>query len=182
MLSLDHNEHIILKIRKHWFLLAVHVVILTALFILPLILARVVAYFNILHFGGNAAALAAVFVGIWLLALWISFFSFWTTFYFDVWVVTNKRIIDIDQRRLFNREIATMRLDRIQDIVIEVRGILASVLNLGVLKVQSAGESQEFVMTGVAEPYKVKDAIARLANQAAEAIKTVRLEGAEVKK
>ena len=35
-------------------------------------------------------------IALWLLIGWILFWQFWTLYYMDMWVVTNKRLIDID--------------------------------------------------------------------------------------
>jgi len=168
MITLEKDEKIIMKIRKHSLLVVWEVLMLSVLFFMPFILIRIISLLGIIQFQGNILYLTFALGGIWLLFLWISFFSFWTGLYFDVWIITNYRVIDIDQKRLFHREIATIRFSHIQDVVVEIKGILASFFDYGTIRVQSAGTQQEFVMHYVAKPYDAKDAILRLIHKDTE--------------
>jgi hypothetical protein len=66
---------------------------------------------------GQFYTLFAFFFILWVLTLWIFFFLDWTKYYLDVWYVTQKRIIIIDQKALFDREISNVRFDKIQDVL-----------------------------------------------------------------
>jgi uncharacterized membrane protein YdbT with pleckstrin-like domain len=92
--------------------------------------------------------------------LWLSFFINWTKYYLDVWYVTEKRIIAVDQRGIFNRGISNLRFDKIQDVTIDVKGFIATLLNYGNVKVQTAGEDNyEFSMSVVSNPENVRKVI-----------------------
>ena len=60
--------------------------------------------------------------------------------FLNAWVLTNRRITTIKQRRFFNREVSSLLLPRIQDVTTNVTGVLPSLLGIGDIKVQSAGE------------------------------------------
>ena len=77
----------------------------------------------------------------------------------DVWILTDRKIIDIEQLSLFSREVSEFRLDRVQDITVEVRGIISTMLKFGTLHVQTAGATREFVIKNIPDPYKVRDII-----------------------
>ena len=98
-------------------------------------------------------------ISIWTLIAWIKLFTIWTDYYLDVWFITNKRIIDIEQKGFFRREISTFRMERIQDITIEIKGILQTFLDFGDIHVQTAGESQEFIIRGIGHPKQIKEII-----------------------
>ena len=173
-LHLDTDERVILEVRKHWIVFAGYSVglFLTSLFppaifiFLRLFIPKVFSFITI---PGNVSALYLFFYSLWLLFLWILFFIDWTTYYFDVWYITEKRIIAIDQRHLFDREVSNLRFDKIQDISIETRGFVASFLDFGNLRVQTASEDEsDFSMSTVRHPDEIRRIIFNLQNKASE--------------
>ena len=78
-------------------------------------------------------------------------------FYYDVWIITNWRIIDCDQQGLFRRNISSiLNLDHIQDIQTTVVGIIKTVLDYGNIEVQTAAAKREFIFEDVAHPRQVE--------------------------
>ena len=71
-------------------------------------------------------------------------------------VITNQHIVDIDQIGLFNRKVATLRLEEIQDISASVRGPMQIVLKYGTIIIQTAGERENFVFDFVPNPYELE--------------------------
>ena len=98
---------------------------------------------------------------LWIQILWIMFFITWTNYYLDVILVTNKRVVDIEQLGLFSRDIAEIRLESIQDIKSEVLGFISSLFKMGNLHIQSAGQTKEILLRNMPEPEKIKDAISK---------------------
>jgi uncharacterized membrane protein YdbT with pleckstrin-like domain len=103
-----------------------------------------------------------VFLGVYLTAfvgllLWMHFFSVWTDHWLDAWVVTNKRVIDIEQRGFFSRQVSSFPIERIQDVTFESTGVLATWLGYGDVRIQTASLSSDFIMRGVGDPAKVKE-------------------------
>ena len=85
-----------------------------------------------------ASHIALILVA-FVILFWTSFFYAWTKNYLDIWYVTTKHIVAINQKDLFQREDAFMELTRIQDVFFEKEGFLSTLLGYGTLKVQSAG-------------------------------------------
>jgi hypothetical protein len=165
-LNLDPGENVILEVRKHWIVFVGNAISLVFSALLPFILLSLIKIFipGLLNIGisvpGNFSALFLFFYTLWLLFLWISFFVNWTTYYLDVWYVTEKRIIAVEQRRIFDRGISNLRFDKIQDVTIDVRGFVPTLLNFGNIKVQTAGEDNyDFAMSTVRNPEKVRQII-----------------------
>ena len=90
-------------------------------------------------------------LGFFLLLFWASFFYGWTKNYFDVWYVTDRHIIAVDQKDMFERNEAFMELSRIQDVLFEKSGILQTFFGFGTLKVQSAGTEADFIIKDVSD-------------------------------
>jgi hypothetical protein len=82
-----------------------------------------------------------------------------TNYFLDIVFVTNKRIIDLDQKGLFARDIAIAPIEHMQDVKIEVFGILATFFNYGDLYIQTAGENSEIVVKSLRDPQGAKDII-----------------------
>ena len=157
MIQLENDEKIVYKVHKHWFAIALPVTISIILAAAPLIFFGV--FFKFFLEQNISFSLPIFFYCIWLLAIWIFSFVEWTGFYLDVWFVTDRRIIYVDQGGLFNRRISSLRFDKIQDVTIEIKGIIAEMMHFGDISVQTAGENRQFVMHGVENPTKAKELI-----------------------
>lgn len=163
MIDLDENEHIIFQIRKHWFVFAAEMTSLIILAIVPMFVFLTIAtsgvQIDLSTTAGNTVnltALAIFLYGWWLLILWIIGYVFWTSYFLDVWVMTNKKLLDIEQRGLFSREVSILHLDKIQDVTSEVHGVFATLVNYGDIHVQTAGQQREFIINGVPNPDEVR--------------------------
>jgi hypothetical protein len=174
-LHLESDEHVILEVRKHWIVFAGHAFGLLAAALLPFIIFVAFEIFvpgllNVFKLPGNVAALFLFFYALWLLFLWISFFVAWTTYFLDVWYVTEKRIIAVDQKALFDREISNLRFDKIQDVTINVDGFMQTLLHFGDVQVQTAGvEQDDFLMQTVRNPDEVRRVIFSQHNEIGDA-------------
>lgn len=91
--------------------------------------------------------------------LWLYFCLIFIDYYLDVWVVTNMRILDVEQKGLFNREVSECYISKIQDITVQTKGVMATFLKYGDLHIQTAAEKREFVFEEISEPEKVKNVI-----------------------
>lgn len=87
-------------------------------------------------------------------------------FYFDLNVVTDRRIVDIDQLRLFNRAVATLLLDDIQDAKAKTKGILPTLFDYGDVTIQTAGSLPNFIFNDVRHPEQIAAMILDLSDQA----------------
>lgn len=160
---LEEGEMMLIKIRKHW------IVYLEDFFLhaFGCVIFSLCAYFLATrgYFGGiNSieSAYGGMTLMVFVLIFWTSFFYSWTKDYFDVWFVTDRHVIAINQKEIFNREEAFMELQRIQDVFFEKDGLVGTMLGYGKLRVQSAGTEQEFVMEDVANVEHVAHTIMTL--------------------
>ncbi|PIS42146.1 MAG: hypothetical protein COT24_05000 [Candidatus Kerfeldbacteria bacterium CG08_land_8_20_14_0_20_40_16] len=98
----------------------------------------------------------------YFLFIWLFFFNHWIDYYLDVWIVTNQRILNIEQEGLFSRTISELNLEMVQDATSEVKGKVATVLNFGNVYVQTAGEEKRFVFEEIPAPRQVASKIIEL--------------------
>lgn len=160
-LHLDPGEEVILEVRKHWIVFAEHALGLILSAILPFVVFSLLEIYIpqvlTISIPGNEYAIFVFLYCMWLLVLWLTFFISWTTYYLDVWYVTEKRIIAIDQKRIFSRQVSNIRFDKVQDVKLNVRGFLATLLDFGNIEVQTASEDErDFTMTVVRHPQEVR--------------------------
>ena len=171
MIDINSDEKIILKARRHWITLISGIFMLALLNIVPFALFSFVSRLNFSLAGGDQGYLILALGSMWMLFIWFIFCKFSMNYYLDVWVVTDRRIIDIEQKGFFNREVSSIRLDKIQDITISVDGIIRSIFKFGEITVQSAGEMEKFIMSDITNPYQIKDVITKLSDSAIEKYK-----------
>lgn len=160
-----HDEKLIEIVRKHWFILFRDSAGVSFLLIAPFLLyglfGGVLSFdFNSnLAFEGNTGII--VFISaLWILIMWMKLLGVWTDYYLDEWMITDKRIIDIDQIGFFKREVSTFGIERIQDVTVKFPGTIPNLLNFGNVHVQTAGASREqFIIKGVADPNRVRQII-----------------------
>ena len=133
--------------------------IFTAMFIVTLVaIAGVVLYNQYASSSQNnaftgLASIAGFLVFATIVLLCIATFWIWRR---NKIVITNQHIVDIDQIGLFNRKVATLRLEEIQDISASVKGPMQIVLKYGTIIIQTAGERENFVFDFVPNPYELE--------------------------
>lgn len=165
MITLNAGETLILAARRHWWVLTEKLIAVMFLFLLP-----VFVYFSWSFLSTQLPNLGLdtkeaigpliLFVAsLYYLFLWLYFCIVFVDYYLDVWVVTNMRILDIEQISLFHREVSECYLSKIQDITVEIKGIMPTFLNYGDLHIQTAAEKREFLFKEVTDPNKIKNVI-----------------------
>lgn len=159
-IQLEADEKILLHVRKHWFVLCTQIIGVILVALLPLFFIMVISRAGSLasHTPVNMSLLVTLYTG-WLVLQWMALFSIWTNYYLDVWIITNKRLIAVDQKGFFSRTMSSFSLNRMQDISVNVNGILATFLDYGTLEIQTAGEEEKFRVTGIPSPADIKSTI-----------------------
>lgn len=163
-LHLELGENVIQEVRKHWIVFVGHGLVLLVLAIIPLLLRIGVNIFmpGMLNIPtpGNMNSLLLFLYTLWILFLWIWFFINWTKYYLDVWYVTEKRIIIVNQKQIFDREVSNLRFDKIQDVTLDMHGFIPTLLHFGDIRVQTASEdSKSFQINTVRHPEKIRRVI-----------------------
>lgn len=166
-LHLYSDEKIIKEVRRHKLVFYFRTSSLFVLGIIPLIfISPLDILLDSISDGKGGAVFGASFF-LWIVVLSIIFFFRWTDYYLDVWVITNKRIFDIEQRGMFNRSISVFLLSRIQDVTVETEGLIATLFKFGTVHVHTAGEhhagspadSGELVIEDADNPIMIKNII-----------------------
>ncbi|HVM90940.1 MAG TPA: PH domain-containing protein [Verrucomicrobiae bacterium] len=96
---------------------------------------------------------------IFCLFIWLFLFQSFLDYLLDIWIVTNKRILNIEQTGLFSRTVSELRLYRIQDVTSHVNGFIATVFDYGNVEIQTAGEKEHFVFENIPHPTRISKTI-----------------------
>lgn len=155
------NETILLTARKHWFVVMGDAIAVALFVTLPPLLWVLVVSAGLVV---PTVFMSGVAHFVWLLMVlvgWIAFFAQWTGYYLDLWVVTDRRIFNLDQVGLFRRQATSCSLDRVQEITIETDGIWQTLFHFGTLIVETAGPTTEYITVyGLPHPERIRALIA----------------------
>lgn len=160
--DVGENEQIVKVLHRNWFYLLQQffLVIVTvgvfvgALVFLPLFFPDIT--------NGADQSIIVFAQNFFMLAVWIYAWLIWIDYYFDVWIITTERVVNIEQKGLFTRHVSELRFNKIEDVTTEVTGFLPTILNYGDVKIQTAAEEAEFRFRTVSDPYHVKNIIMEL--------------------
>jgi hypothetical protein len=153
------DEEIYLVVREHWVNLFLKVVV-WMFFAAMLILFNRYAKEGIpALFEGTWGQVTLLFTQIYTLFLSLSLFLIFVFYYLNIQIVTNLRIVDIDQVGLFSHVISELHIDKIEDVTSEVKGVFGTIFNYGDVYVQTAAAVDRFEFTSVPNPAAIEKMI-----------------------
>lgn len=155
----EEEEKIELFLRQHWvtnlpWILTAIVGILIPLF-LPLIKGLLLPIISF----SLPADLYLSFAILWymfILAYMIESSLHW---YFNIYIVTNHHLVDINFWNLLYRDITEVRLDDVESARTHIRGILGPLFNYGDVVIETAAERQNIQFLQVPKPDIVAERI-----------------------
>lgn len=153
------GEKVVMLLRRHIFVVLLALSSFALLSFIPIIILTIFASF-IVKLG--LLSLFLFISSLWYLALWLAIFRYLTMYTLNTFMITNRRIIDRDQRGFFNQKVSELHADRIQDVTAHTRGVFETVLHFGNIVVQTAASEREFIFHEIPEPEKVKNAIMQI--------------------
>lgn len=151
------GEKVLLTVRQHvWLLMPIVIVWL-------LLIAAIIVLFTWL----GASKISSF--GLVAILLFGGLYSFYQWFLWNngTYIITNQRVIKIEQNSLFDREIAEAEIERIQEISTEIKGPIRTMLNFGTVKIQTASNTGNVDLENVTNPYDIQQEIVRIQHEAA---------------
>ena len=155
------EEHIHYIFVKHW-ITSVPEAILTILFYLAPIGAVMILVWIM-----NIQVYLYIFVliGLYIPLCGLLLFIRWMNIVFDVFLLSDKRLIDITQYGLLHRRITIAELNQIQHVTYNSKGIVDTIFNVGVIDVKTAGSNPDIVLEVIEDPARTADLILDFAQQ-----------------
>jgi len=149
----EEGEQIVVLLRRHWVTNLSWVLATFLMILAPLI----VAFSSSLSFlPGRFQIMAAI---IWYLLIITFVFERFLSWYFNVYIVTDKRVVDLDFYQLFSYSQSQANLSEITNMRISVSGFSRLFLDFGDLVIETAGESPNLHFERVPNPRRVMDII-----------------------
>jgi membrane protein YdbS with pleckstrin-like domain len=157
-------EHIIRTVRRS-FITFIPTIVLTAILLAVPIILKVFLDTLFPDFLATTTLLPIfiLFISLYYLSIGLFFYSSFVIFYLDMLVITNDRLLDIEQKNLFARTIAEADLYQIQDVSSEIIGFFPTLFNYGNLTIQTAGAVLKFEVSNVHGPDALRQEILELA-------------------
>jgi len=90
----------------------------------------------------------------YLLTLIITMENF-LDWFFNVCIVTNLRIVDIDFVNLIYKNVSDANINKIQDVSYNMGGVIRTIFNFGDVVIQTAAEIEQFEFEAVPNPARV---------------------------
>jgi len=159
-------ERIEYVLRRHPITFVPILLLFLVLLAVPAIVYLMInALFPTLFGGPIIFPLSVMLASAYCLGICLFFYSQFVDFYLDVWIVTNDRIVDIEQFGLFSRTISELDLFHIQDVTTDVHGFFATIFRYGNVSVKTASSNVDIVFRNVPNPNKIREHLVILSHE-----------------
>lgn len=145
--NLQPWEKIEMVLKRHWIALV---------YIFGYFIFLVVSTILMLSFGYSLPIIwpfvniiLVVYVSIFLLFIYIH----WMSYELDLYIITTKRIIGLEEVSFLNRHLSECSIDKVQEVNARTTWVLSNLLNFWVITIHTASEVSDFQM------YLVPDAL-----------------------
>ncbi|HUS51874.1 MAG TPA: PH domain-containing protein [Candidatus Bathyarchaeia archaeon] len=145
----EAKEKIVLLLRRHWMTNLPWLLIAGLMIILPPFV-RTFPFFTFLPDRFQLMALI-----IWYLLTIAFIFEQFLIWFFNVNIITDERIVDIDFYSLLYKEVSDCPIDRIQDVTYAMGGVTRTVFDFGNVLIQTAAEVTQFEFLAVPQPRRI---------------------------
>lgn len=151
--SQESDEKIILFLRRHF--------VTNVGWILGFFCLVLVPFFAFSFFSFSSIPFGFRFMGVigWYLLTFAFAFERFISWFFNVNIITNLRIIDVNFPSILYKDISETKLENVQDISSKTGGFIRSFFNYGDVLVQTAGALPELNFEAVPHPDKVAEVI-----------------------
>lgn len=145
---LRDGERLIMTLHRHWIILVFHFLYMLILIVTTTFL--LVYRESIMSITGGAIFWGAISL------FWIVFLTFilldWINDELDLFIITDTRIIGIDQISALSRSVSECSLDRVQEVNAHTAGILQTIFGFGDVHIRTASETSNMVIRYAPDP------------------------------
>ena len=145
----ERKEKIILLLRRHF---------ATNLFwMFTVLVASALPPLALMGFSFEFLPYRYLFVTVlaWYLMVFAYGFEKFLSWFFNVNIITDERIVDIDFPSILYKDISETKIDQVQDVSIRVGGFARALFNFGDVTIQTAGPTAEINFEAVPGPEQV---------------------------
>lgn len=157
------DEKIEFLVRKHWIIYVKLTIFFVTMVGIPV--GAYALFSQTMDFSTFTKQLSTLLFLIYLNSLLLITYIRWFEDESDILIVTNERILNIQQISFLHRTVSETELSQIQDVKHVSKGVLPTLLEFGSLEVQTAGESLLIRIEEVVKPSEMSRCIMDLCNQ-----------------
>jgi len=155
-LGKEDDESVVLILRKHWQFLLPTILECIFLLLLPFILSVIIP-----NLPNRGLFVFSLFLVSLLISLSLLIYRYVRWFY-NVNIITDQRVIDMDFETLFSHKTTEARLEKVEDITFKQIGILSNLFDIGSIYIQTAGAKSEIEFKEIHNPKQVQDILSDL--------------------
>lgn len=155
----EADEKIELMLRQHFVTQIPWIIISIIGVILPKLITSYYLFLGLAGFTNIPFKLAMSLVILWYLLILAYITEKFLHWYFNIYIVTNEHLVDINFHNLLNRDVVEVRLEEVQSGKAHIKGIFGSLFNYGDVIIETAAERQNIQFLAVPKPDFVADRI-----------------------
>lgn len=152
----DSEEKIVLLLRRHPITNVRWIIAALLMSVAPLVVSIFIDISTI------PVAFQIIGIMFWYLITTAYIFEQFLSWFFNVYIVTDERVFDVDFVNLVYREITDAALDQIQDVTVRVGSVIRTLFDYGDISIQTAAEMPELEFEAVPHPDKVAQILREL--------------------
>lgn len=158
----DYDEEILYVLRRSFITNLGWLFITAVLIVTPSILGPLLV--KMLFAGANPFPLqfGVVLALFWYLFTFGFFLQNFLNWFFNVYIISNKRIVDMDFYGIVHKRISESPLRNIEDVTSKISGVFGVMFNVGDVFIQTAAEQTEFEFSDLDNPSKIRDILSDL--------------------
>lgn len=151
----ETDEKVLRVVHRHWFdILLQYIPIIVVVFIM--IISANITPWMFPEFWRGASVFFWFFETMLAMIIWVWAALIFVDYYLDVWIITDRRVVNVEQKGLFVRRVSELRYQKIQDVTAEIEGFFPTILDYGDVFIQTAGEKPQFLFHNVPRPSEIK--------------------------
>lgn len=155
----EKEEQVVLLLRRHWVTNLPWIALAILMFFAPWALK----FFPLFDFlPANYQTMAGV---IWYLLVIAFIYEQFLSWYFNVYIVTDERVIDYDFYNLLYKDVTDADLPKVQDVSVKMGGVAQVLFNYGDVFIETAGAIPNIEFDKVSNPTRVAKVIHELRDQ-----------------
>jgi len=114
----------------------------------------------------NMKLIITLILVIYYLLLMIIFMASWVSYYYNLFIVTEERIVEIAQQGFFSHTVYELAFEQIEDVSYSVKGLLNTFFDVGDVEIQTAGSQRNFLIKRMPHPQRAFEIIHEITEQA----------------
>ncbi len=154
------DEKIVLLHRQHLITTAPSILLVALLYLAPFILFPIFFSYNFLP--DLSAGYKFILTLFWYFSVSTYGLLRFLSWYFNVYIVTNERVVDVDWYSLTYKRVTNAQISKIQNTTLVTSSVLESIFDFGNIHIETAGNDENIEFEKIPHPALVKKKIDEL--------------------